>query len=84
MLSNTESTHLMEIEGPIRSINAPCREMTIEVSGAVQHFDIAGECAVWLHGERVKLRILQVSDPVHISYLNQGGENLAMQIRVLE
>lgn len=84
MHSDTESMHLLEIEGAIRSINAPCREMTVAVGDGIKHFDIAGECSIWLHGERVKLRILQTADPVHISYTIQDGEYLAMQINVIE
>ena len=84
MYSDTESTHLLETEGAIRSIDAPCREMTVCVGDEIKHFDIAGECSIWLHGERVKLRILQAADPVHIDYVIQEGECLAMRIRVLE
>jgi hypothetical protein len=84
MHSDTESMHLVEIEGAINSINAPCREMTVAVGASIRHFDIAAECSVWLHGERVKLRILQPADPVQISYALHDGECLAMQIRVLD
>lgn len=84
MHSDTESIHLIETEGAIESINAPCREMTVAVGDAIKQFDIAGECSVWLHGERIKLRILQAADAVHISYLVQDGQFLAMQIRVLD
>jgi hypothetical protein len=84
MPSETESTQLIEIDGFIRSIDAPYREMKVDVGGVLEQFDIAAECSVWLHGERVKLRILQAADPVHISYVMQNGECLAMQIRVRE
>lgn len=84
MHSDTESIHLIEIEGNILSIDAPCREMTVAVGDAIKHFDIAGECSIWLHGERVKLRILQAGDPVHISYLARDADCAAVQIRVLE
>jgi hypothetical protein len=84
MLSESHTESLQEIEGVIRAINAPCREMHISVNDKIYRFDIAGECSVWLHGERVKLRILQVADPVHISYSQQGVDSVATQIRVLD
>ena len=84
MPSDTGLTPWIEIEGTIRSIDAPCREMKVDVCGALEQFDIGAQCSVWLHGERVKLRILQASDPVHICYVIHNGACLAMQIRVRE
>ncbi len=84
MQIDTRSTTLLEAEGAIESINAPGREMSVVVQGTLCRFDIAGECSIWLHGERVKLRILQAADLVHISYLLQDGEAVATEIRVLK
>ncbi|HEV8062148.1 MAG TPA: hypothetical protein VGP68_19880 [Gemmataceae bacterium] len=84
MPGEIESISLIQIEGVIQSIHAPCREMKVAVGDAIWQFDIAAECSVWLHGERIKLRILLAADPVHISYVIQDGERLAMQIRVVE
>ena len=82
MYSDIESTQVTEVDGAIQSINAPCREMKVSVDGTARQFDIAAECSVWLHGERVKLRILQAADPVRISYVIQDGACLAVEIRV--
>jgi hypothetical protein len=82
MHSEIESIPLIQIEGVIESIDAPCREMLVAVDGEAWHFDIAAECSVWLQGERVKLRILQASDRVHISYVMRDGERVTTQIRV--
>jgi hypothetical protein len=84
MQVQTESQSLMQVQGRIHSIDAPRREMTVVVNGMLQPFDIAAECSVWLHGERVKLRILQPADLVHISYAARDGQWLAVQIRVIE
>jgi hypothetical protein len=84
MSSDTWLTQWIEIDGAIHSIDAPCREMKVDVGGTLQQFDIGAQCSVWLHGERVKLRILQAADPVHISYVIHNGACLAMQIRVRE
>ena len=84
MPSDTGLTQWIEIDGAIHSIDAPGREMKVEVGGVLRQFDIGAQCSVWLHGERVKLRILQAADPVHISYVIHNGTCLAMQIRVRE
>jgi hypothetical protein len=79
-----QTTSLEELEGAIQSIDAPCREMVVLSDGKSHRFDIGGECSVWLHGERVKLRILQIADLVHITYSTQGDDLVAEQIRVLD
>ncbi len=84
MRSDSQITSLLEVEGAIQLIDAPCREMVILADGKPHRFDISGECSVWLHGERVKLRILQVTDLVHVSYSTHGDDHIAEQIRVLD
>ena len=84
MRTESQATSLLEIEGSIHSIDVPCREMVILANGQQHRFDIAGDCTVWLHGERVKLRILQVTDQVHISYTSHVDNLVAVLIRVCD
>jgi hypothetical protein len=68
--------------GTIQEVDVLGRELCVLVDGSPEHFAVPLGCAVWLHGERVKLRLLQPQDPVEVVYSPAGGRNEAHCVRV--
>jgi hypothetical protein len=81
-LSNVEP-EVQETAGVIQEIDLLARFVRVRVGGALVEFDVAGDCEVTLHGERVKLRLLQPGDPVRIGYTEEPERRLARLLWVL-
>src|SRR5262245_32227999 len=64
-----------EIIGVIREVDSSGREMTVTVQGALKAFSVPTACSILLHGEPVKLRMLQPGDYARVAYC-RGGEAL--------
>jgi hypothetical protein len=73
---------LREAEGVIESVDVPARELTVRIDGTLWLFDLAPECSLLLHGEPVKLRLLQSADRAHVFYAHEGDELMAYLVRV--
>ncbi len=73
---------LVEAEGVIESVDVPARELAVRIDGALRLFDLAPDCALLLHGEPVKLRLLQAADRAQVSYSREGDELVAYRVRV--
>lgn len=73
---------LEQADGIIQAVDVPRRELLILREGAPWVFDVAPDCAIWLHGERVKLRLLQPLDHVCVVYAGTPTGPKARAIRV--
>ena len=75
-LTNYE-IEVQETAGVIEEIDLLARFVRVHVAGVLLDFDVAGDCVVTLHGERVKLRLLQPGDPVRVSFTEEADRRLA-------
>ncbi len=73
---------LLEATGVIERIDVPARELTLSINGAPQVFGLPPGCTLSLHGERVKLRLLQADDRAHVLYTCEDGSRVAHTVRV--
>ena len=71
-----------EISGVIGELDVPGRRLTVLVNGAPMEFDVAPDCTVWLHEDRVKLRLLQPRDYARVDYTDSAEGPVAHAIRV--
>lgn len=82
-MSAADSDNLArEVTGLIDRIDVPRRELTILVDGTPQVFDLAPDCVCYLHGERVKLRLLLPMDYAQVVYTQVGDGRVAQAVRV--
>jgi hypothetical protein len=58
------------------------REMTVLVNGEPLTFDVPVDCAIVLHGERVRLRMVQSRDRVRLAFSARDGLRVAHAIDV--
>jgi hypothetical protein len=75
-LTNAE-IDVRETAGVIDEIDLLTRFVRVHVAGGMIDFDIASDCVVMLHGERVKLRLLQPGDPVRVGFTQDAERRLA-------
>lgn len=68
--------------GIVHRVDTVNREVAVFVNGERLTFDVPVGCAVVLHGERVKLRMVQPRDRVQITYVNRGVLRVALAIEV--
>ncbi len=73
------SERLLEVSGVIQRVAVPDREVTVLVEDRTMTFGLAPGCVLSLHGEPVKLRLLQARDRAHVLY-TQAGERLAAHV----
>src|SRR5579871_586167 len=68
--------------GVVRRVDTVNRELTVSVNGELLTFDVPVGCEVILHGEPVKLRLVQPQDRVKITHAGPGGLRVARTIEV--
>jgi hypothetical protein len=73
---------LLEVDGIIERVDVPGRELTVRVGHASRQFALAPGCPLVLHGERVKLRMLQALDRARLDYAREGENLIAYRVRV--
>jgi hypothetical protein len=71
------------VRGTIQAMDLLSRELRLVVNGASEEVAVPPGCAVWLHQERVKLRLLQPQDSVEVVCRRARGLALAQSVRVL-
>jgi hypothetical protein len=77
----TNPTNQLQLEGVLQGVDLVNRE--IEVADQAKHITlmVPSDCKVFLHGERVKLRLLQPGDRLRITYRERPG---AVEARLVE
>lgn len=72
-----------EADGVIERVDVTSRELTVRIGGTHCLFALAPDCQLVLHGELVKLRLLQALDRAHLRYSRAGDDLVAYQVQVL-
>jgi len=73
---------LQEADGIIERVDVPGRELSVRIGAASRVFVLAPGCMLLLHGEPVKLRLLQPLDRVHLEYAHNGEDLVAYRVHV--
>jgi cobalt-zinc-cadmium efflux system membrane fusion protein len=66
--SNVPPPLAKRVAGVIQAIDVLGRMLTLRSDGVSTTFDVAPDCVIVLHGERVKLRLVQPSDSAVVAY----------------
>lgn len=75
-------TRTLHSVGMVHRVDTVNRELTVFVNGELLAFDVPVGCEVNLHGEPVKLRMVQPQDRVQITYIRHDGLRVARTIKV--
>jgi len=68
--------------GVVHRVDTVNRELAVFVNEELLTFDVPIGCQVILHGEPVKLRMVQPQDRVRITHASRGGLRVAITIEV--
>jgi hypothetical protein len=71
-----------ELKGTLQRVDLVNRMAEVQRGSRIVTFDVPPACDVLLRGERVKLRMLQPSDPVTVRYRGAAGRHVASLIEV--
>ncbi len=72
---------ILEASGVVRRVDVIGREVEVFVNGISQTFDVPADCPIFLHDDRVKLRLLQTYDHVQVIYDRNEEQMIARTIR---
>jgi hypothetical protein len=82
MPANDFDSAAEEAVGMVQDVDVAGRTLTILVEGTPRTFDLAPDCAIVLHGERVKLRLVQPRDQAHVVYHRTPDGLLAFAVEL--
>lgn len=68
--------------GVVHRVDTVNRELTVLADGDLVTFDVPVDCAITLHGERVRFRMLQPRDRVRVRHAWRSGFLVALTIEV--
>lgn len=68
MPSSNSANSFLQADGIVQQVDTVNRELRVLVNGTSVRFDVPPDCAVILHEEQVKLRLLQPEDRVRVFY----------------
>jgi hypothetical protein len=74
---------ILEVEGTLDELSTVSREMCVRDNGTRWMFDVPLSCPILLHGERVKLRLLQPRDRLRVRYTRLPDRSIARSIQVI-
>jgi hypothetical protein len=66
--------------GIVQRVDTVQREVTVLLQNGLELFDIPPDCLIFLHGERIKLRMIQPRDHVKIRFT--AGDELPIATSV--
>lgn len=67
-------------KGIVQRVDTVQREVKVLMQNGLENFDIPPDCPIFLHGERIKLRMIQPRDHVNIRFI--AGDELPMATSV--
>jgi hypothetical protein len=73
---------VLETEAIVQRVDPVNRELAALVDGVRMNIYVPPDCGVMLHGERVKLRMIQPRDRVHVTYAEFADSLIAREIEV--
>lgn len=82
MLVSGVSTSSQVADGAIQAIDLVGRTVAVLLPQGFLIFDVPARCEIRLNGERVKLRLLQPGDRVHLTFCRKRGVLTALSLEV--
>jgi hypothetical protein len=76
------ATTIREVEGTVLQVDLLAREIRLAVGGALLDLIVPPDCVILLNGERIKLRLLEQRDRVHVRYALVGEVPFAHSVQV--
>lgn len=70
------------LQGIVQKVNLLDRDLTIDDGVEAAVLDVPPDCPVLLHGERIKLRLLQPRDIVSIAFVRRDERLVAQKVEV--
>jgi hypothetical protein len=71
------------LNGIVQDVNLLDRDLTVSAGMEAAVFDVPPDCPVFLHGERIKLRLLQPRDIVSIAFVRCDERLVAQKVEVV-
>ncbi len=72
----------MKADAVVQRVDPVNRELAAVVEEVLVHIYVPPDCDVVLHGERVKLRMVQPGDHVRVTYTELGDSLIARAVEV--
>lgn len=72
----------MLAKGTIDDLDTINREIVVRVNDEILPVDVPVTCPVYVNGERVKLRLLQIRDVVVVAFTREAGRAIAESVEV--
>lgn len=70
------------VQGTVQRVDVVGRVITVLLPTGPAHFDVPGNCAIDLRGERVKFRMIQPGDQARITFTRHAGMLVAQALEV--
>lgn len=83
MNTRTINSLLRTSAGTLSDVDLVNRTIQVRVGPTAISFDVPRQCEILLNGERVKLHVLQTSDPVQVIHGPGPCNSTAMQLEVV-
>ena len=69
-------------KGIVQRVDTVQREITVLLQQGLELFDVPPDCPIFLHGERIKLRMIQPRDHVDIRFTAGDERRIATSLEV--
>lgn len=79
-MSNFNPSKILRLHGFVEQIDLINREVELVAEPARHVVHVPSDCEVFLHGERVKLRMLQPGDRVEVACRAEAGALIASRL----
>lgn len=73
---------LQSAKGIVQRVDLVQREVAVLMQNGIKFFDIPPDCPIFLHGERIKLRMMQPRDHVNIRFTSGLELSIASSVEV--
>jgi hypothetical protein len=70
------------VQGAVQQVDTVGREITVLLSTGIAVFDVPPDCPIFLHGERIKLRMVQSGDQARITFAGSRDARIASRLEV--
>jgi len=71
-----------QLQGIVQEVNLLDRDLMVHAGMEAAVVDVPPDCPVYLHGERIKLRLLQPNDNVSIAFVRRDERLVAQRVEV--
>jgi hypothetical protein len=82
ILPQLDTAAMSPLRAIVQRIDLVNREVAVIADGTQQVVTVPADCAVFLRGEPVKLRMLQPGDLVKVAFYSRAGTTVARRIEV--